>query len=542
MAVSLFESHRPREATITVSVSPDFSGDYVAAGADMEVEVNAALVEALALGGGEVVLLQGTYTLAASITFPGNNLVLRGMGRATFIDVPDLAPTTFHGISMMGRTDCTIRDLSIQTAAGGGDTVHCIFIEDGSDSFKLIDITIVDSDSDGIHVEGTTITQGHIHRCHVEAADGNGILVDMDAANFMYRLHVEDCDILACGTQGIVFLASGGNLYCQVVNNIVYGCTGTGILVFNADFSMVRGNICVNNSSSGIGLTNTPEAQVLGNVCQGNNVDGIVLSDSTFITLAGNLCQGNGGDGISLITFSSSCTITGNTFQENEDHGIILSQSDNCTVVGNTCIGNDSGNTGNFDGINLTTCDRILVLGNQCQDQQGWGIQLDDDSNYCKISNNYTALNVAGSINVNGATCDGNEVVFNTVEEGAPVDTGTLTRSYGNYDPSADAFVGSVGASPFVAMATFDDDDLTPSVLGGTVFKTATGHGAARDISMFDDGVVGQKITIISSNPANATTIKDAGDLLLTADWVDGADKTLELVFDGADWYEVARI
>ncbi|GAF77846.1 unnamed protein product [marine sediment metagenome] len=89
---------------------------------------------------------------------------------------------------------------------------------------------------------------------------------------------------------------------------------------------------------------------------------------------------------------------------------------------------------------------------------------------------------------------------------------------------------------------TFDDDDLTPSVAGGCVFKTATGHGAARNITMFDDGVAGQVIYIISSNPANATTIVDGGDLLITANWVDGAEKTLVLIFDGADWYEICRI
>lgn len=89
---------------------------------------------------------------------------------------------------------------------------------------------------------------------------------------------------------------------------------------------------------------------------------------------------------------------------------------------------------------------------------------------------------------------------------------------------------------------TFDNDDLTPSVAGGNVFKTATGHGAARNITMFNDGVAGQVIYIISSNPANATTIVDGGNLLLTANWVDGADKTLTLIFDGVNWYEITRV
>lgn len=92
------------------------------------------------------------------------------------------------------------------------------------------------------------------------------------------------------------------------------------------------------------------------------------------------------------------------------------------------------------------------------------------------------------------------------------------------------------------ALETFADDDLTPSVAGGNMFKTATANAGAINVTMFDDGVEGQVIFIISSNPANASTIVDGGDLLLTANWVDGADKTLVLVFDGADWFEIARI
>lgn len=102
--------------------------------------------------------------------------------------------------------------------------------------------------------------------------------------------------------------------------------------------------------------------------------------------------------------------------------------------------------------------------------------------------------------------------------------------------------VKMLGEIVCVDVITFDDDDLTPSVLGGNVFKTATAHGATRNITMFDDGDDGQIIVIISSNPANATTIVDGGNLHLTANWVDGVDKTLTLVFDGTDWFELARV
>lgn len=88
---------------------------------------------------------------------------------------------------------------------------------------------------------------------------------------------------------------------------------------------------------------------------------------------------------------------------------------------------------------------------------------------------------------------------------------------------------------------TFDDDELTPSVWEGCVFKTATAHGAARNITMFNDGVTGQVIYIISSNPVNATTIVDGGNLLINGNWTDGAEKTLVLIFDGTNWYEICR-
>lgn len=111
--------------------------------------------------------------------------------------------------------------------------------------------------------------------------------------------------------------------------------------------------------------------------------------------------------------------------------------------------GNDSGATGNYDGISIIVAVGNLILGNQSWDNGGWGIMVGNASDYNKVSNNYTENNTAGSIRVNNAACDNNQIEFNTVEEGAPSDAGTLTRSYGNYDPSTNTFVGDVGAAPF---------------------------------------------------------------------------------------------
>ncbi|GAG96093.1 unnamed protein product, partial [marine sediment metagenome] len=234
----------------------------------------------------------------------------------------------------------------------------------------------------------------------------------------------------------------------------------------------LTGNTCQGNYGSGIYLSSDSSATVVaGNTCQGNTDDGIFVISSINNTVTGNTCQGNGDSGISIIGASDNCivagntcqgntedgiylasdnnTVTGNSCSGNTEHGIFLTTSHNNTVVGNSCNGNDSGNTGAYDGISLSGSDGNLVLGNMCRANDRWGIMVDADSDFNKVSNNYTEGNTAGSIRVNNANCNRNQIEFNTVEEGAPGNVGTETRSYGNYDPSVNLFVGDVGYSRF---------------------------------------------------------------------------------------------
>jgi parallel beta-helix repeat protein len=188
---------------------------------------------------------------------------------------------------------------------------------------------------------------------------------------------------------------------------------------------------------------------ITGNTCQGNGEVGIVLvTNSDDNTVSGNTCNGNSEEGIKL-QGADGCTVSGNTCNGNTRHGIYLYGSSDNTLSGNTCHRNDSGNTGTYDGIYLNISSRNIVSENNCQENDRWGIMVDTLSDYNKISMNYTNFNTSGSIRINNANSDKTQIEFNTVEEGAPSNAGTLTRAYGNYDPSANAFVGDVGAAPF---------------------------------------------------------------------------------------------
>ena len=94
--------------------------------------------------------------------------------------------------------------------------------------------------------------------------------------------------------------------------------------------------------------------------------------------------------------------------------------------------------------------------------------------------------------------------------------------------------VGSFAANgPSSTFVTFADGDATPSVSTGNIFKH---HASTQTINMFDDGICGQIITVISTAAItydfNASNLKCGTTDIVTAD----GDVTV-WVFDGTNWY-----
>ena len=84
-------------------------------------------------------------------------------------------------------------------------------------------------------------------------------------------------------------------------------------------------------------------------------------------------------------------------------------------------------------------------------------------------------------------------------------------------------------------MVTFTGGDATPSVAVGNLFLTA-GTTAITD---FDDGVVGQTITVKAKT---SITITDGGDLELAGNFAMTTGDTITLTMIEADkWSEISR-
>jgi hypothetical protein len=232
-----------------------------------DVQINAAEAYVTALGGGTVEFERGTYVLADPIIPTGNDIWYKGQGRGTTINGDGLA-TTEHGFHITGREDIRIGNMAIQTENGGGKTSHCIFIEDGSDRFIIDNVTIIDSDSDGIHIGGTAIVGGRIIDCTILNVDDNGIQVDMDggadiATNMLFTI----TSIFNAGVNGVLLSDVHDS---QITDFIITSAVGDGIqLLVDCDDNSITDNLLTTNGAYGINIA--------GGTCNGNHV-----VDNTF--------------------------------------------------------------------------------------------------------------------------------------------------------------------------------------------------------------------------------------------------------------------
>ena len=168
------------------------------------------------------------------------------------------------------------------------------------------------------------------------------------------------------------------------------------------------------------------------------------------------------------------------------------------------------------------------------------------------ITHSTGALTIAGATTttLNGTVSVGNNFsiagdvtgvwkVTNTSQStGVAVDAGTTTgalRSHGGLGVVKNVYYGGILVA---ATVTTLANDGTPTVAASNLFKT----GGTTTITDFDDGVVGQTISIIA---AHAITITDGSPIILhgSANFVMAAADTLTLtMFDDQVWQEVSRM
>ena len=257
--------------------------DYLCDGTADDVEINAA-IQALPSAGGEIVILDGTYNITATIAMNKDNVKLSGNGTATIL-------------KRMWDSSVSEGVITV-TAANGGCYVENLQVDGNEATYKSVnDNGIYLNNSNNNTVTGNTCNNNR-----------NGIYLTNSDNNTIT-----------------------GN----TCNNNTYD---SGIYLTNSDNNTITGNTCNNNTyDSGIYLNNSNDNNtVTGNTCN-NNSNGIRLYTSNNNTVTGNTCNNNDRNGIHLLNSNDNNTVTGNTCNNNRN-GIYLNNSNNNTVTGNTFI------------------------------------------------------------------------------------------------------------------------------------------------------------------------------------------------------------
>jgi parallel beta-helix repeat protein len=280
--------------------------DYLCDGTNDQEEIIQALND-LPATGGEVIILDGTYNITASINIPKNNVSIRGSGNAT-----------------------TLKRMYNSTSANSGSTARGLITLNEKSGCKI----------QGLQIDGNraSFTSGNNYGIYLYSSNNNTITGNT-------------CNN---STHGIRLDSSSDNTVTgNTCNNNSYGI----YLYSSSNNNTVTSNACNNNDNYGIYLYSSSNNTVTGNTCNNNNKNGIYLySSSNNNTVTGNICNNN-SYGIRLSS-SSDNTVTGNTYNNNS-YGIYLSSSSDNTVTGNTC------NNNNY-GIRLYSSSNNTITGNTC--------------------------------------------------------------------------------------------------------------------------------------------------------------------------------
>ncbi len=105
-----------------------------------------------------------------------------------------------------------------------------------------------------------------------------------------------------------------------------------------------------------------------------------------------------------------------------------------------------------------------------------------------------------------------------------------ITHDPGSIQMNGDLDVGGVINGAFGT--AFPDTDLTPSVIDGNFFKCSA-QAAPIEITDFDDGVTGQKITVIAVD--GDTDFVTSGNIETA--WTPTAGEKRDFLFDGTTWF-----
>ena len=345
-------------------------------GAVAATVINAALTEVGGAVDGEVVVLEGAYTILATLNVP-ESVLFRGVGWGTIFNYN----AGGNCITITGD-NVKVRDLKIVITAGAGEAgtrPNGVFA-DTFDNIEVIGLWLVGDTTVGY--DGSELRQIGIYLSTVH----NSVIIGNSSESWGIGINIYSSGGIAVSSNN-----------CR--ENMRYG-----FYVDSSAFCSYVGNYSTENLYHGIFVDSSYEVAIVGNTCYFNEMNGIYLLDGSYCPVTSNTCPENTWNGIAVEFFGSN-TIMGNVVEINYRHGLYLLNTSENTIVGNIFSYNDYDWTGTYDGINIDgDSDDNLVHSNTCNSNDRYGISISAatcDRNWVKNNllffNNSAPFNNAGT-------------------------------------------------------------------------------------------------------------------------------------------------
>ena len=205
--------------------------DYLCDGTSDEVEIKAA-ISALPSGGGEVLLLDGTYNISNSITISKANVVLRGSGPSTVLKRM-FDRTSSNGVIGCSAAYCRIRSMNVDGNKVNypSDDNRAIYASQSATGIEIDDV-IAKNSYIGIALSG--MTSGRMSNCTVQTTSARGVLIS-GASGIL----LDENLISGNGGHGIVVERTED---IRILNNAISYTVDYGIYIEESKCGIISGN------------------------------------------------------------------------------------------------------------------------------------------------------------------------------------------------------------------------------------------------------------------------------------------------------------